>query len=129
MLNSPCHRELFERRHVGLQLLYYTPIFSHLIVALSQAWRRLLCRMLFTLYTFVLDMSNLLFLSFVCGDCWNQLHGCPYTPRSSICTPSKHVLSHPISMLQCSSLFTSPISLPPTVDTILPPSLNADYIH
>jgi len=59
----------------------------------------------------------------VCGDCWNQLHGCPSTPRSSIRSLSKRVLSHPISMFCSSPFSTHPKSLSPSVDTILPPSL------
>ena len=61
----------------------------------------------------------------VCGDCWNQLHGCPSTPRSSIRSPSKRALSRPISVFHpASPLSSSPAtSLSPTNDTILPPSL------
>ena len=90
----------------------------------------------------LLDTSNLLFLhpprnipltqfesptspiidSRVCGDCWNQLHDCPSTPHSSIRSLSKRVLSSPISML-CSSPSTTPKSLSPIIDSILPPSL------
>jgi hypothetical protein len=60
----------------------------------------------------------------VCGDCWNQLHGCSSTPRSSIRIRSHSKrISHPIPNLHCESRYsTSPTSLSP-VDTILPPSL------
>ena len=95
----------------------------------------------------MLDTSNLAFLhpprnvplsefespnspivnSRICDDCWAQLHGCPSTPHSPDIVPSafKRVLSRPISMFHRSpsSISNSPISLSPTVDTILPPSL------
>ena len=96
----------------------------------------------------MLDTSNLVFLhpprniplsefespispiinSRVCDDCWDQLHGCPSTPHTPDIVRSafKRVLSNPISMFQLSPLpplCNSPISVSPTADTVLPPSL------
>lgn len=132
---------LFER-HVGLQLLFYTPIFSSLIPALCQVWRCLLCCKLFTFDTFVRHIQSFfspstrniplaqfesrispIIDSRVSGDCWNQLHGCPSTARPSIRSLSKRILSHPISMLCSFPISASPKSLSSTVHTILPPSL------
>ena len=134
---------LFERRHVGLQIVFFTLPFSHVLSQHCRKCGGVFCSACSSRSTPLLDTSNLLFLhpprnipltqfesptspiidSRVCGDCWNQLHGCPSTPRSSIRSLSKRVLSSPISMFCSSPPSTTPNSLSPNIDSILPPSL------
>lgn len=95
----------------------------------------------------MLDTSNLVFIhpprnvpltvfespispiidSRVCDDCWDQIHGCPSTPRSPDIPRStfRRVMADPTFIFHRSpsSLCNSPISISPTLDKILPPSL------
>ena len=115
--------------------------FSHLKSQHCRKCGGVFCALCSSRSTPLLDTSNLVFLhpprnvpltqfessispiinSRVCDDCWDQLHGFPSRSPDIVRSPSKRV-PHPLSVFHF-SLSASPISLSPTADTILPPSL------